>query len=73
MKTTIRITISVTNDNGLPTKTFEQAAAFEHDGAGQAIFAGTVTGLEGVLSDMHRHYCPTHEEKENNAPEAPRQ
>jgi hypothetical protein len=64
MKTTVHITIQVASDNGLPTKSFTQEHTFDHDGAGQAIFAGTVTGLEGILSQMHRHYIPTPEEKE---------
>jgi hypothetical protein len=71
MKTTVTTRTVVTNDNGLPPREFTQEHTFEHDGAGQAIFSGTVTGLEGLLSQMHRHYCPTTDEKEaDNAPQA---
>lgn len=74
MKTKITITITVANDNGLPQRDFTQEHEIAHDGAGQAIFSGVIAGLESVLSPIHRHYCPTPEEQENDhAPEAPRQ
>ena len=75
-KTKITITITVERD-GEESKRFEQVAESTNDGSGTALWTTIVTGLELVMSKVHRVLFPDTEEAEDagnptttNAPDA---
>jgi hypothetical protein len=63
MKTTIDISIIVRQPGtASPIRTFVQHCTSENTDDAQTLWIGTVTGLELVMSKMHRELFPTPEE-----------
>lgn len=63
MKTTIDISIIVRQPGtAAPIRTFVQHCTSENTDDAQTLWIGTVTGLELVMSKMHRELFPTPEE-----------